>query len=262
MFIMRRCLVACCVAAALTATGDVFGDPTSVAELSSQIFAYLDEPDAALAEQRLQQVLGRADATVPDVRRIIEIGRSYGAQRVGTMPDESILVRDRSYHYALSVPSAYEPANAYGLVVCLHGAGFTGEAYLDRWQSRLGDAYVLVCPTYPAGAWYTRRAEELVLAVIRAVQVSHRSRSSLFDGDVERRHRRLADRHAPRAHVRRDRADGERVGRCAHAVLGQSAEYARVYHPWREGSGDAGRSEPGHCAGTGGARICAHVSGA
>jgi pimeloyl-ACP methyl ester carboxylesterase len=173
MFIMRRCLVACCVAAALTATGDVFGDPTSVAELSSQIFAYLDEPDAALAEQRLQQVLGRADATVPDVRRIIEIGRSYGAQRVGTMPDESILVRDRSYHYALSVPSAYEPANAYGLVVCLHGAGFTGEAYLDRWQSRLGDAYVLVCPTYPAGAWYTRRAEELVLAVIRAVQARY-----------------------------------------------------------------------------------------
>ena len=147
MFIIRRCLVACCTVAALTATGDLFGDAEPAADLSSQIFAYLDEPDAALAEQRLQQVVRRTDATVPDVRRIIETGRSYGVQRVGTMPDESILVRDRPYHYALSVPSAYEPARAYGLVVCLHGAGFTGEAYLDRWRSRLGDEYVLVCPT-------------------------------------------------------------------------------------------------------------------
>ena len=55
-------------------------------------------------------------------------------------------------------------------MVCLHGAGFTGEAYLERWQARLGEDYVLACPTAPMGAWFTRGAEELVLATIRSVQ--------------------------------------------------------------------------------------------
>jgi acetyl esterase/lipase len=32
---------------------------------------------------------------------------------------------------------------------------------------------VLACPTYPAGAWFARQAEDLVLAVIRAVQVRY-----------------------------------------------------------------------------------------
>jgi pimeloyl-ACP methyl ester carboxylesterase len=56
------------------------------------------------------------------------------------------------------------------LVICLHGAGFTGDVYLERWQSRLGDDYLLACPTYPSGAWFTRRAEELVLATIQHVR--------------------------------------------------------------------------------------------
>ncbi|HEY6973711.1 MAG TPA: prolyl oligopeptidase family serine peptidase, partial [Nitrospiraceae bacterium] len=50
------------------------------------------------------------------------------------------------------------------------GAGFSGDAYLERWQARLGEDYVLACPTYPAGAWFTRRAEDLVLATIHLVQ--------------------------------------------------------------------------------------------
>ena len=140
------------------------------AQLSSQIFSYLDEPDVGKAEQTLQVLIAASEATIEEVRRVIQTGRSYGSQPVGTLPEERIVVRDRTYQYALSVPLTYQPAKGYGLVVCLHGAGFTGEAYLDRWQSRLGDEYVLVCPTYPAGAWFTRRAEDLVLAVIRAVQ--------------------------------------------------------------------------------------------
>jgi hypothetical protein len=79
-------------------------------------------------------------------------------------------VQGRAYHLALSVPLTYQPTKGYGLVVCLHGAGFTGEAYLERWQARLGENYVLACPTTPMGAWFTRGAEELVLATIRSVQ--------------------------------------------------------------------------------------------
>ncbi len=162
-------IVAAC-AAAFFLTWNHGAAEAPPAQLSSQIFSYLDEPDVGKAEQTLQVLIAASEATIEEVRRVIQTGRSYGSQPVGTLPEERIVVRDRTYQYALSVPLTYQPAKGYGLVVCLHGAGFTGEAYLDRWQSRLGDEYVLVCPTYPAGAWFTRRAEDLVLAVIRAVQ--------------------------------------------------------------------------------------------
>jgi pimeloyl-ACP methyl ester carboxylesterase len=141
--------------------------------LASAVFSYLDEPDPEQAERTLQALIRLPGAEVNEISRIIQTGRPYRPQPVGTMPDERIVVRERTYQYALSVPLTYTPEKGYGLVVCLHGAGFTGDAYLDRWQSRLGEDYVLACPTYPAGAWFARQAEDLVLAVIRAVQVRY-----------------------------------------------------------------------------------------
>ncbi len=161
-----------CLMAVLTmdASGAETAVPSRSEELSALVFSYLDDQDGRQAESVLQTVLAHPKASIQEVRRIIQTGRSYGAQALGTMVDQQIVVRERTYRYALSVPLTYQPAKGYGLVVCLHGAGFTGDAYLERWQSRLGDDYLLVCPTYPAGAWFTRRAEDLVLAVIRAVQ--------------------------------------------------------------------------------------------
>ncbi|WP_245924490.1 prolyl oligopeptidase family serine peptidase [Nitrospira lenta] len=121
----------------------------------------------------LQRLLANPDTTIDQVSRAIQTGRTYPAMPVGTMADEQIVVRERTYHYALSVPLTYQPGKGYGLVVCLHGAGFSGDAYLERWQHRLGDDYLLVCPTYPSGAWFTRQAEDLVLAVIERVQAQY-----------------------------------------------------------------------------------------
>jgi dienelactone hydrolase len=55
-------------------------------------------------------------------------------------------------------------------VICLHGAGFTGDAYLERWQTRLNERYILACPTLPQGNWWTREAADVVLATLHAVQ--------------------------------------------------------------------------------------------
>lgn len=83
-------------------------------------------------------------------------------------------VRNRTDRYGLYVPLSYRPTKDYALVVCLHGAGFTGDTYLERWQARLSEGYILACPTLVQGAWWTRQAEELVLATIRAVQARYR----------------------------------------------------------------------------------------
>ena len=142
----------------------------SSAEMKTQVFRYLDSMDADEAARVLQAMLADPHATIDEVIRIIQTERDYGPQPTGTIPDERVDVQGRAYNLALSIPLTYQPAKDYGLVVCLHGAGFTGEAYLERWQARLGEDYVLACPTTPMGAWFTRGAEELVLATIRSVQ--------------------------------------------------------------------------------------------
>lgn len=140
---------------------------------TAEVFSYLDEVDGTKAEGVLQGLLANPDATIDQVSRAIQTGRTYQPMPVGTMAEEQIVVRERRYHYALAVPLTYQPGKGYGLVVCLHGAGFSGGAYLERWQNRLGDDYLLVCPTYPSGAWFTRQAEDLVLAVIERVQAQY-----------------------------------------------------------------------------------------
>ena len=141
----------------------------SSAEMKTQVFRYLDSTDAKEASGLLQVMLSDPYATIDQVIRIIQTEREYAPQPTGTISDERIEVQGRAYNLALSVPPTYQSARGYGLVVCLHGAGFTGEAYLERWQARLGEDYVLACPTAPMGAWFTRGAEELVLATIRSV---------------------------------------------------------------------------------------------
>jgi pimeloyl-ACP methyl ester carboxylesterase len=145
-------------------------DVSHSADLKTQIFRYLDSTDTDEAAHALQAILSDPSVTIDQTIRIIQNERDYALQPTGAIPDERIDVRGRAYHLALFVPPTYEPTKAYALVVCLHGAGFTGDAYLERWQARLGKDYVLACPTVPAGAWVTRGAEELVLATIRSVQ--------------------------------------------------------------------------------------------
>ena len=148
---------------------DAAVEPSSV-DLKTQVFRYLDSTDTDVAAPTLQAILSDPNLTIDRAIRIIQTERDYAPQPTGIIPDERVDVQGRAYHLALSVPLTYQPAKGYGLVVCLHGAGFTGEAYLERWQARLGEDYVLACPTAPMGAWFTRGAEELVLATIRSVQ--------------------------------------------------------------------------------------------
>ena len=140
------------------------------AEMKTQVFRYLDSTDTDEAARTLQAILSDPKSTIDQAIRIIQTERDYTPQPTGTIPDEQVDVQGRAYDLSLSVPLTYQPAKGYGLVVCLHGAGFTGEAYLERWQARLGEDYVLACPTVPMGAWFTRGAEELVLETVRSVQ--------------------------------------------------------------------------------------------
>lgn len=167
-------LFCCLVTIGLMVTAVDADEQPSGTDLAAQVWQYLTTEDGGQARAVLTAILQRPDATVPAVQEIVRKGQPHGLQPVGLLPDEQIVVRDRPYRLSLSIPQSYEPTKDYALVVCLHGAGFTGEAYLDRWKSRLGEQYILACPTYPAGAWFTRRAEDLVLATVRTLQQRYR----------------------------------------------------------------------------------------
>lgn len=138
--------------------------------LSGLVRTYLSTPDDALAENVLNEILSRPNASIERIADLIGRVQLYSAAPVGSLPSQSVLVRGTEMSYGLFVPPTYDPAKTYPLLVCLHGAGFTGDSYLGRWAARLGDAYILACPTISMGAWWSRYGEELVLATMRAVQ--------------------------------------------------------------------------------------------
>lgn len=166
-------LVFALLTAGHTQAGEVPSEPPSDS-LSTLIQTYLTTADPDKAEARLAEILGDSRATLTAVTDLLKQGRSYGAASVGLQPSLPVIVRGQTAHYGLYVPPTYSPTKDYPLVLCLHGAGFTGDAYLERWQTRLGEDYILACPTYLQGTWWTRQGEALVLATLRAVRARYR----------------------------------------------------------------------------------------
>lgn len=128
-----------------------------------------------LADSDLQaglkdKILAHPDGNLENVRNFIQDGFVYGKEPVGILRSQAIQVNRDTYHYGLYVPEAYDPSLPYPLIICLHGAGFSGDTYLERWVPRLKGRYILLCPSISRGAWWTRHGEELVLATLRSVR--------------------------------------------------------------------------------------------
>jgi predicted esterase len=142
-------------------------EPTLLIDLVNE---YVETHDSDKADALLADILKHPEADVQTVARILRNGRVYAIQPVGHQRSVPMLLHGRTFRYGLYVPSNYEPSKPYALVICLHGAGFTGDAYLERWQTRLDEGYLVACPTLPQGNWWTREAADVVLATLRAVQ--------------------------------------------------------------------------------------------
>ncbi|MDR4459523.1 MAG: alpha/beta hydrolase-fold protein [Nitrospirales bacterium] len=141
--------------------------------LSSLVKEYVEEDSPERANALLADIQHRPDANVESISTIVQEPRRYEAQPVGPQPRRSVRVRGENTEYALYVPPSYSPEQPYALILCLHGAGFTGAAYLDRWMPRLGEKYILACPSVTMGSWWTRYGEILVLEVLHDVQAHY-----------------------------------------------------------------------------------------
>ncbi len=141
----------------------VSGDAQS---LDFLVRGYVQGSSEPLHDVLLYQILEHPDANLQSVAAAIRDIHQYSKAPVGAQPRRSITVKDKKVAYSLYVPPSYSSEQAYPLILCLHGAGFTGESYLERWVPRLEDRYILVCPTIAGGAWWTRFAEEVTLEIL------------------------------------------------------------------------------------------------
>ena len=141
--------------------------------LSSLVRSYVQESSGPQADELLSEIVNHSDANLQTVTAAIRAVPHYEQAPVGAQPRRLVKVKGQDASYALYVPSSYSPDQSYPLILCLHGAGFTGQAYLDRWVPRLQDRYILACPTIWMGAWWTRFGEDLALATLRAVQAEY-----------------------------------------------------------------------------------------
>ena len=127
------------------------------------VMQYLNTADPQKANQLLIELM---DYPVPELLDALTMPRNYPEAPTGFLPGQSIEIGGTSWEYGLYVPEDYDPRQAYPMIFCLHGAGFRGDTYLDRWQPRLGERYLLVCPSVPSGAWWTQEAEVFVLTLL------------------------------------------------------------------------------------------------
>ena len=147
----------------------VGNDPADRASLTSLVQEYL-QADSSSQNELKERILSRPDANLGRITAIIQTGIEYGKKPVGLLPSQRVWVRGKAYDYGLYVPQSYETSSSYPLIICLHGAGFSGDSYLERWVPRLKQGYILACPTISRGAWWTRQGEDLVLGTLRAVR--------------------------------------------------------------------------------------------
>lgn len=146
------------------------GDPAPPQEdLNPLVQQFLASEDPNQSEALLKEIQNKKGVTVAQIEQAIQDGLYPPEPRVGALHLE-LEIEGEPADYALYVPEGYDPAAAYPLIVCLHGAGFTGDSYLERWQARLGEKTVLACPTMMGGAWWTPGGEALVTAVIDDVR--------------------------------------------------------------------------------------------
>ncbi|MBI3620701.1 MAG: hypothetical protein HY208_00735 [Nitrospirae bacterium] len=145
--------------------------PTIDSQLTAQLIRYLRADDQE-AGRLLDGLAGRPPDELQSALQQLLTGSTlwdHSGLETGALPNRSITVDGIERRYALYVPPSYRSSGTYPLILCLHGAGFDGDSYLERWAPRLGDRYLLACPSIEDGAWWTREGEVLAMAVFNEV---------------------------------------------------------------------------------------------
>ncbi len=138
-------------------------------DFSGDIEAFLIAPDQEVEDHILNR-LKEKKVSHESVRAALK-NRSIGSEGLsGLHKGLKLKHRGKTYSYALFAPTSLEPEKRLPLIVVLHGMGGSGDGTVEKWVKRLSEKFIVVCPTYPIGAWWTKTAEEIVLRLVQETQ--------------------------------------------------------------------------------------------
>jgi len=143
---------------------------TSTADVKAEVERFLSTDNPQEEAQILRRL--RNDGVSTDLVKPLlrDIAHQRKPAKSGLQLGLQTIVHGKNFPYALYVPSG-GPADAiYPMIVVLHGAGASGDSIIPSWVERLSQEFIVLCPSYPAAAWWTSTAETLVLDLIHEVK--------------------------------------------------------------------------------------------
>jgi len=121
------------------------------------------------------QVLDRLKSHGVDSVQIKQLLRAtlprFSQNPKGLQSNIKLKIKQKKYTYALYVPDVVSPDMP--MIVIMHGMGGSGANTIQKWIERLEDKFVILCPTYPMGAWWSKNAENFVLQLISEIRAKY-----------------------------------------------------------------------------------------
>ncbi|MEK7279975.1 MAG: alpha/beta hydrolase-fold protein [Nitrospirota bacterium] len=136
----------------------------------ARIEKYISTRDDKEADEILEHILSHPILNIDQILIQLKRWKRYEEEKKGPLFDQKLAIGSGDIKYALYVPEGYSSQIAYPLIVCLHGAGFDGNRYLERWSARLGESYIVLCPSVEGGTWWTDEAASQVISLIEDVK--------------------------------------------------------------------------------------------
>ncbi|MEC7640547.1 MAG: hypothetical protein VYC17_00175 [Nitrospinota bacterium] len=134
--------------------------------LESEIDLYLSTEDPDVEKQVITR-LKQHKILNEEVKKVLRKRPHETRLTSGLQLKLKIKYNGKNYPYALFIPSATKPETTFPLIVILHGMGSTGDSIIQKWANRLQGKFIILCPSYPMGAWWAKPAEEIVLQLIQ-----------------------------------------------------------------------------------------------
>ncbi len=148
---------------------NILAEPVNTYDFSGDIEAFLIAPDLEVENHILKRLkdkkVSHESLRAALKNRPIESEAPRGLRR-----GLKLQHRGKEYSYALFAPANSPTPGRLPLIVVLHGMGGSGDGTVEKWVQRLSEKFIVVCPTYPMGAWWSKTAEEIVLRLIRETQ--------------------------------------------------------------------------------------------
>ena len=138
---------------------------------TADIGLFLSTNDETLENQIIDRLKSH-DVNSVQIKQLLRATLSGPSQNTkGLQSNLKLKIKQKQYTFALYVPDLV--SHDMPMIVIMHGMGGSGANTIQAWIERLGDRFVIVCPTYPMGAWWSQNAENFVLQLIDEIRAKY-----------------------------------------------------------------------------------------